>query len=68
MYFVHSYAPVTAPGGEACVLATCDYGGPVVAAAGEGRLAATQFHPEKSSHDGLELLHAFVDQCAQVAA
>ncbi|MGH9282030.1 MAG: imidazole glycerol phosphate synthase subunit HisH, partial [Acidimicrobiales bacterium] len=44
VYFVHSYAPE--PGPE--VVATCDYGGPVVAAVAQGRLWATQFHPEKS--------------------
>ncbi len=66
-YFVHSYAAAIDPGAEACVLATCDYGGPVVAAAGEGRLASTQFHPEKSSRDGAALLRSFVEQCASVA-
>jgi glutamine amidotransferase len=67
-YFVHSYAAVVPDAGRACVLATCDYGGPMVAAAGLGRLASTQFHPEKSSRDGLALLRAFVGQCAAVRA
>jgi glutamine amidotransferase len=61
MYFVHSYAAeVTDP---ADVVATCDYGSTVTAAVERGRLWATQFHPEKSAANGLQLLRAFVDQC-----
>lgn len=57
MYFLHSFA---APDG-AEVAATCDYGGPVVAAVARGRLWATQFHPEKSSTGGLALLARWVE-------
>ena len=60
-YFVHSYAADT---DDDLVVATCDYGGPVVAAVERGRLWATQFHPEKSSRTGLAVLQAFVDRCA----
>jgi glutamine amidotransferase len=56
MYFVHSYAPEASDD----VLATCDYGGPVVAAVERDRLWATQFHPEKSGAAGLQLLRNFV--------
>jgi len=56
VYFVHSYAPE----GGSDVVATCDYGGPVVAAVERGPLWATQFHPEKSSATGLRLLANFV--------
>jgi glutamine amidotransferase len=56
VYFVHSYAP---PAGEV-IVATCDYGGPVAAAAVCGPLWATQFHPEKSGPTGLALLANFV--------
>jgi len=56
VYFVHSYAPEA----SADVVATCDYGGPVVAAVERGPLWATQFHPEKSSSTGLRLLANFV--------
>jgi imidazole glycerol-phosphate synthase subunit HisH len=56
VYFVHSYAPES--GSE--TVATCDYGGPVVAAVQRGRLWATQFHPEKSGAAGLRLLANFV--------
>jgi glutamine amidotransferase len=55
-YFVHSFAPEA---GEH-VVATCDYGGPVVAAVERGRLWATQFHPEKSGVAGLAILANFV--------
>ena len=56
VYFVHSYAPEPSPE----VVATCDYGGPVVAAVERGRLWATQFHPEKSGANGLRILENFV--------
>jgi glutamine amidotransferase len=56
MYFVHSYAPEP----SADVVATCDYGGPVVAAVVRDNLWATQFHPEKSGAAGLRLLANFV--------
>jgi glutamine amidotransferase len=56
VYFVHSYAPP--PGPE--VVATTDYGGPVVAAVAAGNVWATQFHPEKSAAIGLALLGGFV--------
>jgi len=59
MYFVHSYA---APLSDVTV-ATCDYGGPVVAAVASGSLWATQFHPEKSGASGLALLERFVEAC-----
>jgi imidazole glycerol-phosphate synthase subunit HisH len=55
VYFVHSFAPEP----TADVVATCDYGGPVVAAVQRGNLWATQFHPEKSSAAGLRLLANF---------
>ena len=56
MYFVHSYAPEPSPE----VVATCDYGGTVVAAVERGQLWATQFHPEKSGANGLQLLANFL--------
>jgi glutamine amidotransferase len=56
VYFVHSYAPEDT-GDE--VIATCDYGGEVVAAIGRPSLWATQFHPEKSGVVGLRLLRNF---------
>lgn len=56
MYFVHSYA-VRSSVNE---LAHCDYGGRLVAIAGNESIVATQFHPEKSSKAGLGLLKSFV--------
>jgi len=61
VYFVHSYA---APMGDATI-ATCDYGGPVVAAVARDNVWATQFHPEKSGRVGLELLANFVAAVGQ---
>lgn len=56
VYFVHSYAPPsTGP-----AVATCDYGGRVVAAVASGSVWATQFHPEKSGPVGLTMLGNFV--------
>jgi glutamine amidotransferase len=63
MYFVHSYAAAPAAASAECVVATCDYGGPVVAAAERGALWGCQFHPEKSSAAGLSLLAAFAERC-----
>jgi len=56
MYFVHSYAPEMSDD----VVATCDYGGLLVAAVARDNLWATQFHPEKSGAAGLGLLANFV--------
>ncbi len=58
MYFVHGYAPE--PSDD--TIATCDYGGPVVAAAARDRVWATQFHPEKSGAAGLQVLRNFLDE------
>jgi glutamine amidotransferase len=57
MYFVHSYAPVAE---DDLVLATCEYGGTVVAAVGAGAVVAVQFHPEKSGEHGRVLMQSFV--------
>jgi glutamine amidotransferase len=64
MYFVHSYAVEPAAGDDGWVVATCDYGGPVVAAAEHGELWGCQFHPEKSSSAGLALLAGFAARCS----
>ena len=59
-YFVHSYAPDDITHATA----TCDYGGSVVAAVERGNVWATQFHPEKSGANGMQLLANFVSRCA----
>lgn len=57
-YFVHSYALSAYRAEE--VLATTDYGGPVVAIVGRGNVAGTQFHVEKSASVGLRILANFL--------
>jgi glutamine amidotransferase len=57
-YFVHSYALTGAAADQ--LLATTDYGGPVVAAVAHGTVAGTQFHPEKSQETGLRFLANFL--------
>jgi imidazole glycerol-phosphate synthase subunit HisH len=61
LYFVHSFAPEWTED----VVAGCDYGGPVVAAAERDRVWGTQFHPEKSGPAGLALLSNFVRAAAR---
>jgi len=52
VYFTHSYAaPVIDD-----TAAICDYGGPFSAAVERGKVAAVQFHPEKSGPAGLHIL------------
>lgn len=59
MYFVHSFALLDGPE----TIATCEYGGPVVAAVARDKVVAVQFHPEKSGEAGLRLLRNFVEWC-----
>jgi glutamine amidotransferase len=56
VYFVHSFAPEPGEG----VVATCDYGGSVVAGVEQGNVWAMQFHPEKSGRAGQQLLGNFL--------
>ncbi|MCS6891371.1 MAG: imidazole glycerol phosphate synthase subunit HisH [Rhodovarius sp.] len=58
-YFVHSYAWVGAHPEH--VIATTDYGGPVVAVLGRDNLVGTQFHVEKSGMVGLAILRNFLE-------
>ncbi len=57
-YFVHSYHFV--PADPAAILATTDYGVPLVAAVGRANIAGTQFHPEKSQAIGLRIVSNFL--------
>ena len=59
-YFVHSYA-LRSPGAErlaaaGALISWAEHGEPFAAAAEQGVLAATQFHPEKSGDAGAALL------------
>jgi imidazole glycerol-phosphate synthase subunit HisH len=56
-YFVHSYA--LEPGGDG-VCATVCYGAEMAAAVEHGRVLGTQFHPEKSSAAGRQVLKNFL--------
>jgi imidazole glycerol-phosphate synthase subunit HisH len=58
-YFVHSYYCV--PTNRSDVWLEADYGGPFCAAVHRNNIYATQFHPEKSQRDGLQLLKNFID-------
>jgi glutamine amidotransferase len=55
-YFVHSYAVMAVP----AEIARAEYGGPFTAAVQSGRVCGVQFHPEKSSTAGLQVLRNFV--------
>ncbi len=57
-YFVHGYALTGGAAGE--IVATTDYGGPVVAMVAAGNRAGTQFHVEKSQEVGLRILANFL--------
>jgi glutamine amidotransferase len=58
-YFVHSYFPVVAGGGQGPRRAWCEYGVRFAAALETGRIYGTQFHPEKSQRAGIRLLQNF---------
>jgi glutamine amidotransferase len=57
-YFVHSY--YVDPASPETVAGTTSYGLPFCSAVAQGNLAATQFHPEKSSAWGLKIYENFV--------
>ena len=64
-YFVHSYH--VCPDTDDFVLTTTDYGYRFVSAIQKGRVAATQFHPEKSGKSGLSLLKNFLKANVETA-
>jgi glutamine amidotransferase len=59
MYHVHSYA--VKPEDPEVIAGTAVYGTEFVSAIERGNLFGVQFHPEKSSRDGLHLLRNFVN-------
>ena len=58
MYHVHSFAP--RPADPEVIAGTAVYGTEFVSAVEKDNLFGVQFHPEKSSRDGLQLLRNFV--------
>lgn len=59
-YFVHSFAFRVSD--ENCLIGTVRYGCAVAAAVRKDNVWGTQFHPEKSSKAGLQLLRNFVER------
>jgi len=57
-YFVHSY--FVAPGQETLASGVTEYGIPFAASLAQKNVFATQFHPEKSHTNGLQLLKNFI--------
>jgi glutamine amidotransferase len=56
-YFLHSYY-FTCPD-DTAVLARTDYGGQFICAVNSDNVYGVQFHPEKSHHNGVQLLKNF---------
>ncbi len=64
-YHVHSLA--ARPEDPADVIATTEYGERFATVVAHGNVLGVQFHPEKSSRDGLALLSNFVTLCRNPA-
>jgi len=60
LYFVHSYRAEVSPENHDWILTTTDYGEEFVSGVQKGRVAAFQFHPEKSGEAGLNILKNFL--------
>ena len=60
LYFVHSYRALREAENDDWVLASADYGGEFISMVQRGRVAACQFHPEKSGAVGLRMLGHFL--------
>ena len=65
-YHVHSFA--CRPSEQGDVVGRGTYGEPFASIVERGPVFGVQFHPEKSSRDGLALLANFATACARVAA
>jgi glutamine amidotransferase len=64
MYHVHSFA--VKPADPSVIAGTATYGNEFVSAVEQDNLFGVQFHPEKSSRDGLQLLRNFVNVAVPV--
>ena len=58
VYFVHSFYAANC---EDSVIANAEYSAPLTAAAANGNVYGTQFHPEKSGEVGMKILKAFCE-------
>ncbi len=58
VYFVHSYYLIAEE--ESIVTATAEYGACIHASVEKGNVLACQFHPEKSSDVGMQILRNFI--------
>ena len=58
VYFVHSFYAADCADS---LIATTDYSAPLTAAAANGNVFGTQFHPEKSGEVGMKILKAFCE-------
>jgi len=65
-YHVHSFA--ARPSDPDAVVGTTEYGERFPTIVARENVFGVQFHPEKSSRDGLSMLHDFVGICASVRA
>jgi glutamine amidotransferase len=65
-YHVHSFA--CRPSDPADVVGTSEYGERFVSVVERGNVMASQFHPEKSSRDGLRMLRNFAQLAAVTVA
>jgi glutamine amidotransferase len=65
-YHVHSFVPV--PAEDDIAVGISDYGTEFASVVGRGNVYGTQFHPEKSSRDGIALLANFIGACASLEA
>ena len=63
MYHVHSYSP--RPTDPDVVAGTATYGNVFTSAVEDGNLFGVQFHPEKSSDAGLQMIRNFLGACGR---
>ena len=60
LYFVHSFRAVPTHENKDWILTTTNYGDEFISGVQKGRVAAFQFHPEKSGDAGLNILRNFL--------
>ncbi len=61
LYFVHSFRAMPLPENKEWQLTTTNYGDEFLSGVQKGRVAAFQFHPEKSGRAGINLLRNFIE-------